>query len=217
MDNNKQFVPPKMVPLYLNNNQSEFTQRHTNNNGIHIKGHPELDSVIGGDERITQVFKTYNYNKFNKMTGNRDIESKRIAKIKESIDTVGQVINPIIVNEKFEVIDGQGRLETFKLLQLPVYYIVVPGIGMKECVSMNINQTNWTLPDYIKSFADMNNESYIRLSKLLNTFLGGKITLNVVDCAVSGSLRANSRTIKSGAYICEEIQYENAKKDISRS
>ena len=100
-----------------------------------------------------KVLVTNDYDMFKRLEGNRSVTELRVKKISNSIKTVGYVMNPIIVNERFEVIDGQGRLEVLRRLELPVYYIVVNGIGRKECIAMNINQTNWSLYDYIQSYA----------------------------------------------------------------
>lgn len=62
------------------------------------------------DKKTTNVYETTNYSKFKKMLDNREVSPNRVQKIVKSIDQVGYVMSPIIVNEKMEVIDGQGRL-----------------------------------------------------------------------------------------------------------
>ena len=71
------------------------------------------------NEKTTLVRQTNNYMKFQILKGNRNVSQSRVNKIIASINRVGYITNPIIVNEHMEVIDGQGRLEALKTLQLP--------------------------------------------------------------------------------------------------
>lgn len=95
-----------------------------------------------GKEVAYNVYVTKDYSIFKRLVGNRDIPESRISKIVESIQTIGWVHNPIIVNEKMEVIDGQGRLTALQRLKMPIEYIIAEGAGNKECIYMNMNMVN---------------------------------------------------------------------------
>lgn len=155
-----------------------------------------------------KVLMTNDYDMFKKLEGNRSVTELRVKKISNSIKNIGYVMNPIIVNEHLEVVDGQGRLETLRRLELPVYYIVVDGIGRKECVAMNINQTNWSLYDYIRSYAEIGSEPYINLLNTLDTF-GKDFKLTVILNAITGKIESSSKSIKDGLFTCtkEECEY----------
>ena len=88
-----------------------------------------MDKIIGN------ILQTSEYEKFKVLGGNRRIDHSH--KVAESIKNHGQLLAPITVNEKFEIIDGQNRFEAFKRLNLPVQYIVSEGYGINECVAMN--------------------------------------------------------------------------------
>ena len=90
-------------------------------------------------ESAYNVYTTTDYGIFKRLVGNRDIPESRISKIVESIQTIGWVHNPIIVNERMEVIDGQGRLTALQRLKMPVEYIVAEGAGNKECIYIILN------------------------------------------------------------------------------
>ena len=113
------------------------------------------------------ILSTTDYTLFRKLKGNRDIGRPRVEKIKNSIQSVGYITNPIICNEKMEIIDGQGRAQALKELGLPIDYVIHKGIGIKECISMNIYQENWTLLDYIKCYSGYGNENYIFVYDML--------------------------------------------------
>ena len=70
-----------------------------------------------------KIHVTSDYSKFSYLVGNRDIVNKHVKDLSGHIDERDLSI-PIIVNENMEVCDGQHRLEAYKVLGLPVHYIV---------------------------------------------------------------------------------------------
>jgi len=116
------------------------------------------------------IYVTDNYSKFKSMLGNRNVAEKRVKYIMTSIDAVGYVSNPIIVNEKMEVVDGQGRLEALKRLGKPVEYRVIPGVTVNECRMLNMENTSWDVSDHIKSHADLGEHEYQNLYRLKKAY-----------------------------------------------
>ena len=159
-------------------------------------------------EETYKVYTTKDYSIFKRLVGNRDIPESRISKIVESIQTIGWVHNPIIVNEKMEVIDGQGRLTALQRLKMPVEYIIAEGAGNKECIYMNMNMVNWKLPDFIKSYAEQGNENYQRLLSLMERYANGN--LDIISTAVYRLSKSKHRDIKKGTLQLTEEQYEAA-------
>lgn len=155
------------------------------------------------------IYTTKDYSMFKYLEGNRDTLQARVDKIKNSINKVGYVTNPIIVNDKFEVVDGQGRVEALKQMNLPVDYIVVNGVGTEECISLNIYNTSWNLPDYVKSYAERGNDNYKRLYNLFKEYKD--IGIRNITAAVSEKNIANS-TVKDGTFILSQSDYEKGKK-----
>ena len=154
------------------------------------------------------VYTTRDYSIFKRLVGNRDIPESRISKIIASIQEIGWVHNPIIVNEKMEIIDGQGRFTALKRLKMPVEYVISPGAGNKECIFMNMNMVNWKLPDFIKSYAEQGNENYKRLLSLMEKYAGGN--LDIISTAVYRVSKSKHRDIKQGILQLTEEQYEAA-------
>lgn len=109
---------------------------------------------------------------FIKLLGNRSVTSDRVERIKRSIQTIGFLPVPIIVNEKYEIIDGQGRVQAIKELGIsPVPYIVCKGAGINECISMNINATRWSTRDYISSYAARGIADYMVLKDFIERYV----------------------------------------------
>lgn len=144
-----------------------------------------------------KIYETTEYSKFKTMEGNRAVKDGRVNKIVESINKVGYVLSPILVNEKMEVVDGQGRLSALERLRLPVHYMVQEGIGIEECRQMNIHQSNWTNYDYVVSYAIRGNTNYQRLQSLMDRFselpticvVASALGMNYINGQISIKLR----------------------------
>ena len=160
------------------------------------------------EEKKVEVFTTTDYNKFKKLLGNREVTPRRISKIMKSIESVGYITSPIIVNEKMEIIDGQGRFEALKQLEMPIDYIIVKGVGIEACLNMNIYQEKWRVMDYINSYLERGNENYRRIKLLLDTF--PLFSLNVVTTALNNLGKYNVHDIKNGTLIVTEEDYQRA-------
>ena len=89
---------------------------------------------------------TRSYSIFNSIIGNRNLDSKNLKRIKESINEIGLQM-PILVNENNSIIDGQHRLQAAKELEIPITYIV-----SKDSCEQNIDQLQiskqWTSYDF---------------------------------------------------------------------
>lgn len=145
------------------------------------------------------LYSTTEYSLFMRLKGNRAVERSRVEKIKNSIKRVGYIISLIIVNEKYEVIDGQARLQASTEFGFPVYYIICPNIGIKECISMNIHQSNWKTIDYIKSYAEQGDPNYVRLYRLLTKYSKNHIDIKVITCSLEkGKSEISIQTIIDG-------------------
>jgi len=102
---------------------------------------------------------------FKKSEGNRPVNPLHVRRLSQSIETFGMLFNPIIVNEQYEVIDGQHRLEAARLAKSPVYYLIAPKYGLKQIQALNLNQKNWTQKDFMEAYASMGLKSYIQLKR----------------------------------------------------
>lgn len=147
-------------------------------------------------KKTPTIVRTKDYSCFKRMEGNRGVTAARAKEIKDSIEQVGLIPEPLVVNEFMEVIDGQGRLKVCEQLELPIFYIVVPGLTLDDCIAMNMHTTPWTLLDYIKSYAEKKNENYVRLLNLIESY---DLPISVVVCAATGVMSTANSNIKKGA------------------
>ena len=151
----------------------------------------------------SKILTTNDYSIFRKMTGNRGVDEKRVNGLMKSIRKIGWISNPIIVNRKMEVVDGQGRLEALKRLAMPVEYHIVDDANLEACRVMNTNNKAWKPLDYVTSYADSGIKDYQRMKEIVDHF---HVSIDTVILA-SG--------IKSSGTVTEQIR--NGKFEFSES
>jgi hypothetical protein len=124
----------------------------------------------GKDSKInSDVMKSSDYEKFSILEQNRVVNDKHVNELVVSIQNSGQ-LTPIIINEKFEIIDGQHRFDACRILKIPVMYLISYKTSINEVILMNNTQKSWKLPDYLRCFSDNkwhNHETYQKVDKFM--------------------------------------------------
>lgn len=115
------------------------------------------------------VLMTYDYSMFKKLNDNRDENLLHIKRLVASFNE-HHLVSPILVNEKYQVIDGQHRLSAAIETGKPIYYIIVKGYGINEVTRLNTNQKNWTKIDYLNMYANEGYDAYVTLQKFMSDF-----------------------------------------------
>lgn len=147
-------------------------------------------------ESNKKIYVTTDYDMFKILENNRSVETARVIKTMESISNFGWMTEPILVNERYEVIDGQGRLEALKRLGMPVEFVIDKGVGIKECRALNVYQKNWTTMDYIDSYVADGNDDYIWLKNTINKH--SDIPTYIALAVAAEGTPTNTRTRISG-------------------
>ena len=135
-----------------------------------------MGDVISIEKTVGYVYVTTDYSLFKRLRGNRDINKANYKKIKQSM-AEKQLQIPIIVNENYEIIDGQHRFASCQELGLPVYYIVVEGYTVDDIKRANVSSKAWKKEDYLNLYKEEGNNSYIAFNSLLKKY---NITLDML-------------------------------------
>ena len=155
-----------------------------------------------------EIRRTTDYSIFQKMTGNRAVDEKRVRGLMESIKKIGWIGTPIIVNERMEVIDGQGRLEALRRLEMPVDYIIIDGLSLDVCRTMNTHNVAWRTIDYVDSYANTGSPDYQRVRQLMMMY---KVPLETLMLAVGTEASGKKyEQIKNGGLVFDSEDYEAA-------
>ena len=124
------------------------------------------------------VYKTNRYELFKELQGNRPLNPQHIERLVDSIKNNGMLINPILVNENFEIIDGQHRFQGAVKAKKPLYIQFVFDYNLDKVHTLNLNQSNWTSKDYMYGYAAMGLEDYV----LLKEFYEEQEVFTLTDC-----------------------------------
>lgn len=116
-----------------------------------------------------EIFVTNSYEIFKNIKGNRSLRQNNLNKIMESMKEK-QLIIPICVNDKMEIIDGQHRYSSCRELRLPVYYYIQPGYNIEDVERANRANTNWFLTDFLASYSSKGIFTYIELSAIVDKY-----------------------------------------------
>lgn len=121
--------------------------------------------------------------------------------LKEEIKEMGQ-LSPIVVNGRFEVLDGQHRLSILKELHMPVLFVINDSVSPRAIISMNTAQRNWKDIDYLEFFVAQGNAPYIRFSQIYNQYKDYISLTVLIDLATSQDKQA----FKNGQMVIKDEQ-----------
>ena len=120
-------------------------------------------------EEHSTIYKTKDYDMFKSIKANRMISPTNYNKLVRSMSEK-QLVTPICVNEKMEIIDGQHRYMAAKELGKPVYYYIEPGYREEEMKRANLVSSNWNKNDFLNMFISQNDPTYIKIKELMDTY-----------------------------------------------
>lgn len=111
-----------------------------------------------------QVHTTTDYFLFKPIDGNRNKNVLHLKRLKQSMDE-NYLFTVIIVNENYEIIDGQHRFEIIRELGLPLHYIICKGYGINEVHILNQNSKTWNADDYLAGYVNLGYKDYIQYAE----------------------------------------------------
>jgi len=160
---------------------------------------------------IAKIFYTKDYSMFKTLAGNREVNIAHIKKLEKSFEEE-YLVSPILINEKFQIIDGQHRFEAAKNLQMPVYYYMIKGYELNQVQRLNTNLKEWKKVDYLESYASLGYKEYILFKKFMAEFTMFSLTCCQVILSNTGSEKQiqsesfKSKSNKTGKVSAREFQ-----------
>jgi hypothetical protein len=116
-----------------------------------------------------QVQATTDYARFKTLVGNRKPNDLHVKRLSNSFQK-RYLFSPILINEKWQIIDGQHRFLAAKELGLPINYIIVDGYGLNEVQILNTNSANWKKEDYLKAYCDLGVSPYLQMKQFMQDY-----------------------------------------------
>lgn len=154
---------------------------------------------------ISQVYQTSDYSMFKTLRGNRKVSKAHVLRLRKSMEK-NLLLTIIIVNELFEIIDGQHRFEVLKELGLPVTYVIITGYGLNEVRIFNAGMSNWGNMEYLNSFCDLGFPEYLKFRNFMRRFPDFNISSSeaILTDRLGRNTKSNivlkSETNKRGSY-----------------
>lgn len=144
------------------------------------------------------IKKTKEYDMFKFREDNRaEIDQLHVLRLKESIEIRNMLeLRPIIVNQDFEIIDGQHRLLAAKMLDVEIYYEVQKSLDAQDVILLNTAKA-WKLQDYLNFYCVNGFEEYIKLKNYLNK---NNITLTLAINICIGRSKKAYLMFKNGEF-----------------
>lgn len=109
-----------------------------------------------------KIYETTRYDIFSFIGGNRDLHEGKVNKLAGEIKANG-LLMPIMVNGKYEVIDGQHRLMACKKIKVPVQYFIRVNATVETAANVNMAGSNWSSEDWINKYAEEGLPDYVVL------------------------------------------------------
>lgn len=126
-------------------------------------------------ESSIKVFHTKEYSRFNMITGNRQLNERKIKKIINDIEDGLDVLRycPVLVKEnkgRLDIIDGQHRFYVSRRLNASVWYILAEDFTLHQIAKVNSNTERWAAKDYINCYVALDNKHYMELQSFLDSY-----------------------------------------------
>jgi hypothetical protein len=156
-----------------------------------------------------QVHTTTDYFLFKPMQGNRQLNKLHLKRLKDAIEK-NYLFTVIIVNENYEIIDGQHRFQCISELSLPLHYIICKGYGLLEVQLLNANSKNWNTEDYLTGYIDMGFEDYMLYKQFKDKYkFDHQSCITILSSSVRTSLANQNMydTFKMGKFKIVDYQY----------
>lgn len=125
--------------------------------------------------------KTTEYEKFKFRADNRaQINQSHVQLLIRSIKTKNLLnLRPILVNQEYEIIDGQHRLLAAKSLGVPIYFDVEENLKSSDIISLNLSKS-WLIGDFLNYYCRNNYDEYLKLKEfMIVNNLQLKVALNL--------------------------------------
>ncbi len=130
---------------------------------------------------MPEIKHTLDHQNFQLISCNREIREKHVSKLASDPDFANNIpYNPIIVNEKMQIIDGQHRYLACRKLGIPIPYIVKEGANLQDIMRVNVNQKSWESKDFLRFYSQQKNQHYIFISNLKEKYAYPLYLLNTI-------------------------------------
>lgn len=170
-----------------------------------------------GIKQKGEYFETKNYSLFKFLTGNREVKQPHVVRLKFSMSQ-SHLLTIVVVNERFEIIDGQHRYIAMKDLGLPISFIIKDGYGLKEVMRLNTNSATWTRNEFLQSYCEEGLAPYLEVKRFKDKYplfaMGSALTIltNSTAAMKGRTVNVNKKRIQTKDFEEGKLVIPNVKK-----
>jgi hypothetical protein len=122
------------------------------------------------NESIAKINFTKDYHLFKFFDANRETKPKHIESlVNDPTFTKNFYTCPIVVNDKYFIIDGQHRFKAAQKLDCGVYYTILQDAVMTDIINRNVKQKGWVIIDYLNFFSQVGFPGYKELYNIMES------------------------------------------------
>jgi hypothetical protein len=155
---------------------------------------------------------------------NREVKTKTVLSLKESMTKFGFIPGrPVLITKEWVIVDGQHRFLAARDLGIEIEFEILEGNYLDKMIYLNSTQSNWTLEDYVNSYASQNIDCYRKLLKFKEKYdlnLSSAITIffsasvKSVNIKKGEILKINSNADQVADFIlnCHTVAYNKDNK-----
>ncbi len=152
-----------------------------------------------------KIYSTTEYGAFNKLRGNRSVNELHVRRLVEAIKEKDLQI-PIIVDHDMNVLDGQHRLDAYKIVGNPITYIIKDKFELQDVRNVNSVNRKWTLTEYLMSYCKLGKKDYQLLEWFHRTYEFG-----IAECVamLNGKGYTNVNILKEfrkGEFVIDDLE-----------
>lgn len=142
---------------------------------------PTLSSV---STEIGQIYTTQNYDMFETVVGNRQLNETNKKKLRKSIQNGGYIRSSAIICaydpnntvKPLKILDGNHRFDSGKHLNVPISYTITDEVDInnptevkKLIIRLNTASKTWDIKNYMEAYGSLNNQNYVLYKELYDS------------------------------------------------
>jgi len=118
------------------------------------------------------IYSTADFKRFKFIDGNRFVSQNKVKTLMKVIEEGLDILKyaPIIVDNDYNIIDGQHRYHVCLKLRRSVYYIIAPSKKISDIAKINTATDKWKLTDYLDSYIATMNPDYMELEQFMEKY-----------------------------------------------
>tara|TARA_R110002110_G_scaffold44765_1_gene137521 strand:+ start:330 stop:1196 length:867 start_codon:yes stop_codon:yes gene_type:complete len=157
---------------------------------------------------VSKIFYESDHSKFKFLEANRPIKQAHVDRLIGLLNEPKGQLLPVVINENYEVIEGQHRVKACMALKIPVMCVKIEGSTIEDVISMNTTQSGWNFNDYLHSHSQRSRPNYLEYRKVIKFLEDYKLSTTVSRWLLSGNNHdLGKKDFEEGTFKVKNLTY----------